>query len=164
MTSHLFPFGSPVLPCAPSASQPRKIFVLGAFPSAVHVRWAGPEGTKIGALPVDNEPEPFWDGLDAEARVEKWKTDIGFQEAWGTVKAGLNGGSGKWFDKYIIEPLRISRTDCWITDCLNTYRMSTGGETAIGERFNPFATAAGIPQASVQPHPNETAVVKEALS
>jgi hypothetical protein len=164
MSDLIFPFGAPVVDSTPSASSPRKYFILGAFPSALHVRWAGSDGTKIGALPVDNEPEPFWDGEDAELRVEKWKAAIDFQEAWGTVKAASNGGAGKWFDKFIIAPLRIARADCWITDCLTTYRMSTGGMTAIGERFVPWAAANGLPAPTLRNHPNETAIVKEALT
>lgn len=164
MSDLIFPFGAPVVDSTPSAAAPRKMFVLGAYPSALHVRWAGPEGTKIGALPVDNEPEPFWDGEDAELRVEKWKAAINYQDEWGTVKPASNGGSGKWFDKNIIAPLRVSRSDCWITDCLTTYRMSTGGETAIAERFNPFAASIGIPLPTLRPHPNETAIVKECLT
>ncbi len=34
-----FPFGRPVLPCKPSANGPRKVFILGAYPSALHIRW-----------------------------------------------------------------------------------------------------------------------------
>jgi hypothetical protein len=164
MSDLLFPFGAPVVESSPSASAPRKLYVLGAFPSALHVRWAGSDGTKIGALPVDNEPEPFWDGEDAEQRVEKWKEAINYQDAWGTVKAASNGGAGKWLDKNIMSPLRITRADCWITDCLTTYRMSTGGTTAIEERFKPFAAANGIPEPTLMPHPNETSIVKQCLA
>jgi len=73
-----FPFGAPVLARAPSADTARPLFVLGAYPSALHVRWTAPDGASIAAMPVDNEPEPFLErnrrrqsrrGLDARCRL-----------------------------------------------------------------------------------------------
>ena len=71
-----FPFGAPVLPCGVELPEPCDGFVLGAYPSAVHVRWTPPKTTglkPISALAIDNEPTVFWDGSDAEDRVERWK-------------------------------------------------------------------------------------------
>jgi hypothetical protein len=48
-----FPFGIPVAPCPPSASSPRKLFVLGAYPSALHVAWVPPRPyRRVNALAV----------------------------------------------------------------------------------------------------------------
>jgi hypothetical protein len=66
-----FPFGAPVLACGtemPTRQFP--VLVLGAYPSALHVRWVPPEGygRAVAALPVDNEPTPFWDGQQPSAQ------------------------------------------------------------------------------------------------
>jgi hypothetical protein len=56
----------------PVASSHCDLFVLGAYSSALHVRWTPPEQTKlrrIKALAVDNEPEPFWTGDDEPERI-----------------------------------------------------------------------------------------------
>ncbi len=61
--------------------------VLGVYPSALHVRWScGDAG--VGALAVDVEPTVFWDGGDANARIDDWKKAVGFRPEWGTVLAG----------------------------------------------------------------------------
>jgi hypothetical protein len=40
-----------------------------------------PQGRTIAALAVDNEPEPFWDGLDEEARIARWRHAVGWSTA-----------------------------------------------------------------------------------
>src|SRR5215212_6481198 len=54
----VFPFGRLVVPCDPVATGRAAMFVLGAYPSALHVRWRPPqgEGRVVQALAVDNEP------------------------------------------------------------------------------------------------------------
>ena len=63
-----FPFGQPVPPRPPSATGPRTVFVLGAYPSGFHVAWwlPGHEDRRTPdakALIVDNEPEVFWTAM-----------------------------------------------------------------------------------------------------
>src|SRR5450759_2322555 len=98
LSQYRFPFGSPVVRRSPSASAPRRLFVLGAYPSAVHVRWTPPvAGKAVPAIPVDNEPEPFWDGTNEADVVAEWRRKVQFNDKlWGTVElAGkLNGSSG----------------------------------------------------------------------
>ena len=38
-----------------------------------------------------------------------------------------NGPSGQWLRDKILVPLGYRRTDCWITDCLDTARLNAGG-------------------------------------
>src|SRR3954447_13225402 len=112
--SYRYPFGRPVGVCAPSSTGPRRAFVLGAYPSALHVRWKGVAGDEISALPVDDEPEPFWTGTDEGERIDAWKSAIGFDAAaHGTVApvGQLNGSSGRALDTDYLEPLGISRED-----------------------------------------------------
>jgi hypothetical protein len=164
-----FPFGQPVLPRHPSASDRRPVYVLGAYPSALHVRWApspADSGKAIAALPVDNEPEPFWDGDDEQARIDAWKLQIGYNpERHGTVTpAGgrNNGSSGEALDRFYLTPLSVDRSATWITDALDTYRMSAGVKTAIDSKFNGFADRTGLPRPHLLTHPDEAQIVKEA--
>lgn len=76
----------------------------------------------------------------------------------------LNGPSGKWVDDSLLLPLGISRADAWITDCLVTYRMSTGVARALADRFAPFAERAGLAKAVLSLNPSENAIVQEALA
>jgi hypothetical protein len=138
--------------------------VLGAYPSALHVRWAPPTGTGIAALAVDNEPEPFWTGDDEAFRIEEWKRRIGFRPEWGSVgPAGdLNGSSGRWVERHVLAPLGARRNDTWITDSLDTYRVSAKQKRALDERFDDFAERAGIDRPDLTPHPSEAEIVREA--
>lgn len=133
---HRFPFGRPVAPCPPSADGPRPVFVLGAYPSALHVRWTPPRPYRaVTALAVDNEPTPFWDGADQEARIESWKSAVRWAAAWGAVApvGALNGPSGAWVADRVLRPLGVARGEAWITDCLDTYRASTGAAARLAD-------------------------------
>jgi uracil-DNA glycosylase len=163
-----FPFGAPVRPCGDRQPSPSDAFVLGAYPSAVHVRWAPPPSTRlrpIAALAVDNEPTVFWDGGDAEDRVEAWR-DQYFDPAWGEVStARLNGPSGSWLRSNILEPLTdAGAANQFVTDCLTTYRLSTGAATRLDDTYEALATkSSDLPSADLQPHPSESQIVREAL-
>ena len=103
-----FPFGRPVLPRPPSASTRRRVFILGAYPSALHVAWRPPRGKPIRAMAVDNEPVPFWNGHDEDDHVARWKAAVGFRDVeWGGVTrvGDLNGSSGLWVDNNVLGPL-----------------------------------------------------------
>jgi uracil-DNA glycosylase len=165
-----FPFGQPLLPCQPVADGPRRVLVLGAYPSALHVAWTPPATAGRGgikALPVDNEPEPFWTGADEAARIDAWRrTTQTDPVAHGVVRpAGRrnNGSSGACLDREYLAPLGLGRSDCWITDCLDTYRMSSGVEQALTEQFIPLTRAAGLPVPLLPTHPDEPTIVSEAL-
>jgi len=162
-----FPFGRPVSPRPPSARSQKSLFVLGAYPSALHVQWSPPSGRpggKIGAIAVDDEPEVFWNGADAAEHVARWREEY-FNDQWGEIKVppGLNGPSGAWVDGKVLKRFGKTRADAWITDCLNTYRVSDDGATAIKERFVPFALDEGLSIPKLAPHPTESEVVAEAL-
>jgi uracil-DNA glycosylase len=162
----IFPFGRHVLPRRPSAASPRRVFILGAYPSALHVRWQPPRPYRIvAALAVDNEPEPFWTADDEEQQIERWRDEVGFSSAWGSVsRAGrLNGSSGRWLRDNVLVPLGLGRHETWITDCLDTYRGSDDQHGRLGNTYAPVAEAAGLPPASLPPHPrHEDAIVNEA--
>lgn len=162
-----FPFGRPVLPCPPLALERRRLFVLGAYPSALHVRWRpppGPESRVVQALAVDNEPEPFWTGEDQTSRIETWMADRDWREEWGTVEpvGGLNGPSGQWVQDSILAKFAVDRSAAWITDCLDTYRASVKMRAAVDSVYQPFAEAHALPKAALAEHPSENQIVVEA--
>ena len=163
-----YPFGSPVTARPASADGPRRVLVLGAYPSAVHVRWRPPAGLgrAVRAVPVADEPTPFWDGADADRHVEAWRRDVGWNDEWGHVEvpAELNGPSGKKVDELILRPLGVSRDETWITDCLDTYRASTSVMRALASVYDPLITRLGLPPHDLQPHPGENQIVAEAVT
>ena len=162
---HRFPFGATVHECGIEVPDRVETFILGAYPSALHVKWDGPTGIRIAALAVDNEPEVFWHGKDADQRVHEWASNY-FDPGWGKVSGSGNGSSGIWVDTKILAPLnRAGRQTRFITDCLSSYRMSDGGRAAIETRYNPFAKSHPPLQfADLQAHPSEPEIVRETLS
>lgn len=102
-----FPFGRLVRPVAPAADGERRVFVLGVYPSAVHPRCVGADGTEaIKAVAIDNEPEPFWTGGDASARVEAVNAEL--PEGVGRLEAAnQNGPSGLTLAERYLTPLWI---------------------------------------------------------
>jgi hypothetical protein len=164
-----FPFGARVRECGIEIPSPVTTFVLGAYPSALHVRWDPPPGTgrRVMALAVENEPSVFWDGDGAESCVEQWAARY-FNPAWGTVSAprGLNGSSGAWVRSKVVEPLHAAwpHDSRFLTDCLTTYRQSRDGRDAIEDRYHPFADDHPPLKRAVLPtHPSEDQIVIEAL-
>ena len=48
----IFPFGLQILARSPSANEKRRVFILGAYPSALHVKWDPPRPHRtIHAIP-----------------------------------------------------------------------------------------------------------------
>jgi hypothetical protein len=162
-----FPFGAPVRSVARQPAGRRRVFVLGAYPSALHVRWTPPARSGLGpvrALAVDNEPEPFWDGADDADRVGAWQAEWASDEYGSFAPAGrLNGSSGRWVDAHVLEPLAARRDEVWFTDCLDTYRGSHGQAKRIADTYMPFAEQVALPESLLGEHPSEKAIVRECL-
>lgn len=162
-----FPFGAPVASMAVEPKDERPVFVLGAYPSALHVRWTPTKGSghkAVRALAVDNEPWPFWDGDDERERVAEW-SEQWFDDRFGVVvPAGhLNGSSGRWVRDQVLVPLGARADEVWITDCLDTYRASEGQRRRIADTYDPIADEVGLPPAQLTGHPGEAEIVREAL-
>lgn len=165
-STYCFPFGKPVLERIPEISEPRFAYILGAYPSALHVFWQPPDPFRaIKAFAVDNEPDFFWNGLGEEQYIEFWKSRVGFTSSWGSVgEVGpLNGSSGIWVDQNVLQPLGISRQSAWISDCLTTYRTSKGQSDRISNTYIPFAESLSLPGSNLLHHPSENSIVEEAL-
>ena len=141
---------------------------MGAYPSAIHVRWVPPKWTgfkPISAIAVENEPTVFWEGADADERVRVWKERY-FEPAWGEVTpAKLNGPSGTWLTANVRGPLREAGAGRhFVTDCLTTYRLSTGAASRLADTYELFVRqSVGLESADLQGHPTEAQIVREAL-
>lgn len=171
-----FPFGRPNGPRpAREPRRPARQLVLGVYPSALHVRWArpdwlgpsGPGERGVSAMAVDAEPCVFWRGDNDEscadapdgvhARVERWKTDVGFRPGNGPDSHGqlsaspLNGPSGQQLDTYFAG-LDIGRDETVLADVYPVFlvhRTARPGEPpqvknrkqgdAIDAAYNPIA-------------------------
>ena len=144
------------------------MFVLGAYPSAVHVAWVPPSDSglrRVAALPVADEPVPFWDGSDAVERIDRWRREFRLDLAVHgrfSSPGRLNGSSGRWLDDHVLAPLQCGRDDAWITDCLDTYRLSTGVAARLTDTYDAGRLRYGWPDWPVAPHPSEQAIVDEA--
>jgi uracil-DNA glycosylase len=164
-----FPFGAPIAACGadlPVGQYP--VVVLGAYPSALHVRWVPPMGfgPAVAALPVDNEPTPFWDGHPDQLAdlFARWESRY-FRKSWGTVTpAQLNGPSGRHLESGWLRPLGYTREQAFITDCLATARASTDVARRLADRYEPVVESLSAPMADLEPHPSEDAIVNEALT
>lgn len=156
-------FGKSVIQARASATRKRKVFLIGAYPSALHIRWSHPELARpIAAVAVDNEPEPFWTGIDEIQRIESWKTSVQWRTQWGIVQpcGSLNGSSGVWVRGRVLCPLRLQRNETWLTDCLDFYCESVGAQRRTqSHEVQSILTEFSIPAPLLHSHPEEDKVV-----
>jgi hypothetical protein len=163
-----FPFGRAATRRPPRRPDgPADLFVLGVYPSALHVRWRRPDGVVMGALAVDDEPTVFWDGNDAKQHIARWRTDIAWQDDWGTATlAGGNGSSGRILIDQILTPLRTVPERTYFTDCLPYYFVKAGADSQgqrIDEVYQPFALTHGLPAANLPARPSERELVSRTV-
>jgi hypothetical protein len=161
-----FPFGRPVVRRRPTAKSKRRVYVLGAYPSALFIAWWSPARKGVKALPVDNEPTSFWTGADEKAQIEAWKRVVHFRIGeWGEVETAdePNGRSGRWVDDQILTPLGVTRDEACLSYCLDTYCTDGAATFAVKERYQPFAREAGLPEAHLEPRPRDGALVELAV-
>lgn len=162
-----FPFGRPVQRRRPSAKSKRRLFVLGAAPSALHIAWWSPTRKLVKALAVDNEPTPFWNGADEEEQIAEWKRLVRFHVGeWGEVATSdvVNGAAGRWLDEHVLAPLGATRDEACLSTCLDTYFADPVMAFAIEERYQPWARDAGMPEARLQPQPRDGALLELAVT
>lgn len=181
-----FPFGQPSTVRPPRIATPScKAFVLGVYPSALHVRWSLPDWARhrfshhsaaVGALAVDVEPQVFWDGSDAEAEVLRWKHAIGWVDGnspgqYGYARAAMNGTSGVAVRDQVLAPLGLSPLQTSFSDLIPWFfvkRSSSssrrGQANVIEEIYAPIASVLELPAASLPPRPSPGQLVGMAIS
>jgi hypothetical protein len=163
-----FPFGRPATDRPPRVpAGDADLFVLGVYPSALHVRWQSSDGVvQIQALAVDDEPKVFWDGADAAERVRRWTAQVGWQSSWGRVSPSGNGTSGRAVVDDVLRPLGTTIERCYVTDCVPRYLLKNGSASqgrAIEEHYAPFAAARGLPAVSLPSRPTPATLVANAV-
>lgn len=132
-----FPFGQELKKVEQKDRNPKKIFVLGVYASAVHARWVDKEGKqKVSALAVASEPEIFWNGNNAEEIISR----INVPEQLGCLKVPsnnmLNGPSGRALDSLFLEPLGYDRNEAWLCDLLPESRVNEKQRAAIENHYS----------------------------
>jgi hypothetical protein len=183
-----FPFGAPSIPrpARLPTSGPVRFAVVGVYPSALHVRWTVPEWALTGlglsrhvaALAVDVEPTVFWDGHNPEPSqlVSNWRETVGFIEGdsdgqHGHVVPAMNGTSGVAVTEKILAPLGISPDETYFTDLVPRFFVKRAGAAGaaqqadrIDDTYTPFATATGLPAASLPDRPTPARLVELAVT
>ena len=165
MTRYCYVFGAAALPRPSSAEDHRDTFILGAYPSAIHVKWM-PTGLRpISAVAVANEPETFWEGNDEANQILLWRQSIRWNPDWGEVQSAkrLNGSSGVWLRDNVLTPLHLNRSATWITDCLDIYHESKSAAARLDSReFRRFMEQHRVPDRELPHHPTESQIVEDA--
>ncbi|WP_285502303.1 hypothetical protein [Actinokineospora sp. NBRC 105648] len=163
----VYPFGllaarrPPRLPVADRAD----VFVLGMYPSALHVRWHRPGARPIAALAVDDEPGRSLSGQHRADRVALWRERVGWRREWGTATAaGPGAGPGRLVVTDILEPLGLDPRAAYLTDCVPTYFVKAGERQDQAIRaYDEFAATAGLPASSLRRRPPKPELVHLAI-
>lgn len=167
-----FPFGRPAARRPPRRPDgPAELFVLGVYPSALHVRWVLPDGSDtVGALAVDDEPVVFWDGAGTDTLIADWQNNVEWRPEWGTVgAAGGNGSSGRRVHQHVLTPLGVEPERAYFTDCLPAYFVKTGPGSQ-GERIRAVydtsaaTTGGALAPADLPPRPSTRELVARTVN
>lgn len=140
-----FPFGHPVERVEQRDRGPKRVFVLGAYASAVHARWlADDDATLVTAVGVASEPEVFWRGEGVEEIVARVPVPPG---AGRLVPAApdLNGPSGIALDELFLAPLGVRRSDAWLCDLVPHSCMNDKQAAALARTYDRMAARLGLP-------------------
>ena len=155
-----FPFGQPNGPRPWRWGAPGlpDHLVIGVYPSALHVRWEAPAFAKdhrgprgvVGSMAIDVEPQVFWNGKDAETRINSWKSDVGFVEGdqegcHGHIEPATNGPTGDALFAEYLPKLGWTEADTALLDVYPVYLVKRGSDSqrgqgrAIEEEYDPLA-------------------------
>ena len=149
-----FPFGQALHSVKQTDRTPKRVFVLGAYASAVHARWIGSDGKDIvQALAVASEPFIFWKGQGAGDIIKK----ISMPPKLGKLQPAepqFNGASGSALDERILAPLGLTRADAWLCDLVPHSCVNVGQQKVIAERYTPLAAQYGLAPATIPPVPD----------
>ncbi len=148
--SYYYPFGEEVHPVVQQDRNPKKVFVLGVYASAVHTRWR--IGNKIicQALAVASELRIFLDGNKEEAN--EIISSINIPKELGILEPAeihLNGPSARNLDELILEPLRYTRNDAWLCDLLPETRLNPNQVKALKEKYEPQRKQYGLNRVTI---------------
>lgn len=148
---YIFSFGSKLQKVEQTDKSPKSHFILGVYASAVHAKWVDVNGKiKVNALAIASEPYIIWRGDGAEEIIQKIinhvPTEIGRLE---NAQKRFNGPSGLTLDKKYLEPLNLTRDDCWISDMIPFSRLNPNQQKAIGREYIPLVKKFNLPECSI---------------
>jgi hypothetical protein len=148
-----FPFGQLVGPVTWQQPGRKPVLVVGVYPSAVHGRWVDADGqTRIRAVAVANEPEPFWTGQDAQAHVAAVAATVPAAAGRLLSAPAHNGPSGNALDGLVLAPLGLSREHIRIVDIDNRYMANPAQQTAIAaSRYDRLVADGLLPPVTWRP-------------
>ena len=133
-----FPFGQPVRRVEQNDRNPRQVFVLGVYSSAVHARWLSSEGKElVKALSVASEPWIFWCGENTNDIV----SSIDVPDGVGSLEPAacrFNGPSGRSLDDQYLEALGVTRAEAWLCDLVPHSCMNDGQRCALKRNQDVF--------------------------
>lgn len=129
-------------------------------------------------MAVDVEPVVFWTGREPAAAdlIANWREAVGFiegddQGAHGEIDGvRLNGDSGADVEFRTLEPLRIHPEQAWMTDAVPWFFVKYGSARkreqgdVIDSAYNPFAAAAGLPEARLPRRPTPALLIAHAAA
>jgi hypothetical protein len=101
---YTYPNGNPIRPITPLQTKTNGLMIIGAYPSTRFEYRKAVDGTaKYRLVPIGYNLKPianeeYFDGL----RVRKLKSGVGLK-------------------KYLLDPLQLTFTDCWITDLIKVF-------------------------------------------
>lgn len=152
-TPYTFPFGEPVRNLEQRDRDPKRVFVLGVYASAVHAQWIGVDGeTKAKALAVASEPYIFWRGESASHIIDH----IQISPELGKLVAApqqFNGPSGRALDEYYLKPLNMIRADAWLCDLVPHSCQNNGQRKAVERAYFSLIQAHNLPPITLPPVP-----------
>lgn len=132
---YYFPFGQELKKVTQKDRDPKKVFVLGVYSSALHAKWLDVRGrAKVQALAVASEPEIFWRGENAEEEISKIKIPPELGRLVPAIKK-YNGPSGRALDELFLNPIGIDRKNAWLCDLLPESRANENQYKAISEYY-----------------------------
>lgn len=147
--NYTFPFGQPLTIVEQEERNPKKVFVLGVYASAVHARWKGVDGKiKINALAVASEPCIFWKGDGGQEIINK----ISIPEELGILEPALpmyNGPSGVTLDEQFLKPLGLSRQEAWLCDLLPYSRINPNQRKALDKHYEHEVNKYNLPKCTI---------------
>ena len=148
--TYYFPFGQELKKVEQKDRNPKKVFVLGVYASAVHARWVDKAGKqKVSALAVASEPEIFWKGENAEEIISKIEIPEQLGKLTIPSDARLNGPSGRALDNLFLKPLGHNRQSAWLCDLLPESRVNEQQRNAINNYYSDSVRQFGLPQATI---------------
>ena len=143
-----FPFGHPVRHIVQTDRAPKRVFVLGAYASAVHARWYDMQGKLlVKSLGVASEPCLYWRGDG----VEDILSGIDVPPKAGFLLPAVrryNGPCGRSIDRDYLEPLGLARKQAWLCNLVPHSCMNARQADAVSLYNAPLAQQFRLPPAS----------------